>query len=33
MLDPLGLQPIIKLAIEGIDQEGWYTMGKIKIER
>jgi len=32
MIDPLSLEPAIKMAIEGIDQEGWYTLGKIKIQ-
>ncbi len=33
IIDPLTYDPSIKLAIEGMEQDGWYTMGKIKIEK
>jgi hypothetical protein len=32
MVDPLTRKPRIKLAIEGGDEEGWYTLGKILIK-
>ncbi|MFO7668019.1 MAG: DUF4832 domain-containing protein [Bacteroidales bacterium] len=31
IIDPLDSEPVIDLAIEGKDQEGWYTLGKILI--
>jgi hypothetical protein len=31
MIDPLGHRPVIHLAIEGRDKEGWYTLGKVKV--
>jgi len=31
VLDPQTRQPKVKLAIEGIDREGWYTLGKIDV--
>lgn len=33
IIDPLNSKPEINLAIEGKDAEGWYNMGKIKIEK
>jgi hypothetical protein len=32
IVDPLSLNPRVKLAISGKDPDGWYTMGNIKIE-
>jgi hypothetical protein len=32
LVDPLTGKPKIKLAIEGKDAEGWYPLGKIRIE-
>jgi hypothetical protein len=32
IVDPLTGKPKIKLAIEGKDAEGWYDLGKIKVE-
>ena len=32
LLDPLTHQPKVLLAIEGKDAEGWYALGKIKIQ-
>ena len=32
IVDPLSGKPKIQLAIEGKDAEGWYELGKIKIE-
>ena len=31
LLDPITLQPGIRLAIEGRGSDGWYTLGKIRI--
>jgi len=33
LLDPQTRQPKVKLAIEGLDPEGWYTLGKISVTR
>ena len=33
VLDPQTLKPKVKLAIEGIDGEGWYSLGKINVQR
>jgi hypothetical protein len=33
MLNPLSVEPTIKLAIEGLDREGWYTLGRIKVDK
>jgi hypothetical protein len=33
MINPLTSEPSIKLAIEGKDKEGWYQLGRIKIEK
>jgi hypothetical protein len=33
LLDPATRQPKVKLAIEGMDGEGWYTLGPITIQR
>ena len=32
-IDPLTADPAIQLAITGKDKEGWYTMGRINIEK
>ena len=32
IIDPQTHKPVIKLAIEGKDAAGWYTLGKIKIK-
>ena len=32
LVDPQSKKPKIKLAIEGIDSQGWYTMGDMRIE-
>ena len=32
IVDPASGKPKIQLAIEGRDAEGWYALGKIKIE-
>jgi len=32
IVDPLNNKPKIQLAIEGKEKDGWYTLGKIKIE-
>jgi hypothetical protein len=32
LLDPHTRQPRVNLAIEGRDPDGWYRMGKIRIE-
>lgn len=32
IIDPVTTMPKIKLAIEGMDQDGWYTVGKLKIK-
>jgi len=31
IIDKINRKPVVKLAIEGIDSEGWYKLGKIKI--
>ena len=31
MIDPQSHEPKVKLAIEGMDQDGWYTIGDLKI--
>ena len=33
VLDPQSMKPKVKLAIEGMDREGWYTLGKINVQR
>jgi hypothetical protein len=33
VLDPKTRQPKVKLAIEGIDAEGWHTLGTVTVER
>ena len=33
VLDPQTRKPKVKLAIEGIDGEGWYTLGTVTVER
>jgi hypothetical protein len=33
ILDPQTRMPKVKLAIEGIDGEGWYTLGRIDVRR
>ena len=33
VLDPQTRKPKVKLAIEGIDAEGWYTLGTVTVER
>ena len=33
VLDPATKKPKVKLAIEGVDGEGWYTLGKINVQR
>jgi hypothetical protein len=33
VLDPQTRKPKVKLGIEGIDGEGWYTLGKINVQR
>lgn len=33
MLDPLTLQPGIRLAIEGRGTDGWYTLGKLRVSK
>ena len=33
IINPITSEPSIKLAIEGMEQDGWYTMGKIKITK
>lgn len=33
VLDPQTRKPAVKLAIEGIDSEGWYTLGSINVQR
>jgi hypothetical protein len=32
LVDPQSQQPKLKLAIAGRDDEGWYAMGKIRVE-
>ena len=32
LLDPASRQPNVKLAIEGLGEDGWYRLGKIKVE-
>jgi hypothetical protein len=32
LLDPTSKEPTVKLAIEGRDDEGWYKMGRIRVE-
>jgi len=32
LLDPVSHQPKVKLAIAGIEPDGWYELGKIKVE-
>jgi hypothetical protein len=32
LLDPRTLLPVLRLAIQGRDQDGWYRLGEIKIE-
>jgi hypothetical protein len=32
VLDPQTGKPKVKLAIEGIDGEGWYTLGTIAVQ-
>jgi len=31
LLDPVSRTPRVKLAIEGMDAEGWYPLGKIEV--
>ncbi|MFK5974476.1 MAG: DUF4832 domain-containing protein [Flavobacteriaceae bacterium] len=31
LVDPVAYEPRVNLAIQGLNSEGWYTMGKIKI--
>jgi hypothetical protein len=31
LLDPITLEPGIRLAIDGRGSDGWYTLGKIRI--
>jgi hypothetical protein len=31
IISPSSLKPVIKLAIEGVNKEGWYPMGKIEV--
>ena len=31
LLDPQTRQPKVKLAIAGMEPDGWYTLGKIKV--
>ena len=33
IVDPQSHEPKVKLAIEGVDQDGWYTIGDIKITK
>jgi hypothetical protein len=33
LLDPTTLQPAVRLAIEGRGNDGWYTLGKIRIDQ
>jgi hypothetical protein len=33
LLNPLTHKPAIKLAIEGIDSEGWYSLGSIRVQK
>jgi hypothetical protein len=33
VVDPRTQKPAVKLAIEGIDGEGWYTLGTIEVRR
>jgi hypothetical protein len=33
LLDPITLQPAIRLAIEGRGDDGWYALGKIRVNR
>jgi hypothetical protein len=33
LIDPLDHKPVINLAIEGKDKDGWYTLGKVKVAR
>ena len=33
IVSPDSLQPRVLLAIEGADSEGWYTMGKVEVQR
>ena len=32
ILDPVTRKPMVKLAIEGVDAEGWYTLGQINVQ-
>jgi hypothetical protein len=32
LLDPITLEPGIRLAIEGRGSDGWYTLGKIHVD-
>ena len=33
LLDPITLQPAIRLGMEGREADGWYTLGKIRVKR
>jgi hypothetical protein len=33
LIDPHTRQPKVKLAITGMESDGWYTLGKIKVVR
>ena len=33
IVDPVSYKPKIKLAIKGMETDGWYTMGKIKCNK
>lgn len=32
IVDPVAFDPRVKLAIEGVNADGWYSMGKIKVQ-
>jgi hypothetical protein len=32
LLDPITLQPAIRLGIEGREPDGWYSLGKIRVK-
>jgi hypothetical protein len=31
LLDPISRQPKVKLAIAGLQSDGWYALGKIRV--
>ena len=32
IVDPVAFDPRVKLAIKGVSKDGWYSMGKIRVQ-